>query len=68
VQTPGGGGCQPAWQRPPEEVAKDVALGKVSIERARQVYGVVVHPDTYAVDAVATQAQRAFLAGEGPMP
>jgi hypothetical protein len=49
-------------------VAKDVALGKVSIERARQVYGVVVHPDTYAVDAVATQAQRAFLAGEGPMP
>jgi N-methylhydantoinase B len=68
VQTPGGGGCQPAWQRPPEEVAKDVALGKVSIERARQVYGVIVHPDTYAVDAVATQAQRAFLAGEGPMP
>src|ERR671936_1871436 len=50
VQTPGGGGCAPGWQRPPALVAADVAAGKISIERARQVYGVVVHPDTYAVD------------------
>lgn len=65
VQTPGGGGCEPAWQRPPEEVAQDVALGKISMVRARDVYGVVVHPKTYTVDEAATQAQRAPLAREG---
>jgi N-methylhydantoinase B len=62
VQTPGGGGCEPAWQRPPELVAEDVALGKTSLERARQVYGVVLHPETFTVDAAATAAQRAQMA------
>jgi N-methylhydantoinase B len=62
VQTPGGGGCEPAWQRPPELVAEDVALGKISLERARQVYGVVLHPETCAVDEAATAAQRAQMA------
>jgi N-methylhydantoinase B len=61
VQTPGGGGCGPAWQRAPELVAADVASGKISVERARQVYGVVVHQMTYAVDAAATAAQRAQM-------
>jgi N-methylhydantoinase B len=65
VQTPGGGGCEPAWQRSPEAVAQDVALGKISMGRARHVYGVVLHPETYAVDAAATQAQRARLGSEG---
>src|SRR5262249_31743615 len=59
VQTPGGGGCAPVWQRPPALVAADVATGKISVERARQVYGVVVHPDTYAVDEATTAAHRA---------
>ena len=62
VQTPGGGGCTPAWQRPPALVAEDVALGKVSLERARQVYGVVLHSDTFAVDDAATTAQRTQMA------
>ncbi|MBM3222353.1 MAG: hydantoinase B/oxoprolinase family protein [Candidatus Tectomicrobia bacterium] len=61
VQTPGGGGCEAAWQRPPELVAADVALGKIGVERARQVYGVVVDPVTYALDEAATAAQRAPL-------
>lgn len=59
VQTPGGGGCEPGWQRPADLVAADVALGKISVERARQVYGVVVRPDTFAVDQAATAAERA---------
>ena len=59
VQTPGGGGCAPVWQRSPALVAADVAAGKISVARARQVYGVVVHPDTYTVDETATAAERA---------
>jgi N-methylhydantoinase B len=62
VQTPGGGGCEPAWQRAPEQVAADVADGKISSARARQVYGVVVHPETCIVDEAATTTQRAHLA------
>ncbi len=65
VQTPGGGGCEPAWRRPPKSVAGDVALGKISAVRAREVYGVVVHPETGEVDADATAAQRARLADHG---
>ena len=62
VQTPGGGGCAPVWQRPPELVAADVAAGKISVARAREVYGMVVHPDTYMGDAVATAILRAGMA------
>ena len=61
VQTPGGGGCAPVWKRPLALVAADVAAGKISIARARQVYGVVVHPDTYMVDEAATAALRTSL-------
>jgi N-methylhydantoinase B len=61
VQTPGGGGCAPVWQRPPEFVAVDVAAGKISVARAREVYGVVVHPDTYTVDEAATATLRAGM-------
>jgi N-methylhydantoinase B len=70
VQTPGGGGCVLAWQRPPGLVAEDVALGKISLERARQVYGVVLHPETMAVDEAATAAQRQHLVRqyEGEQP
>jgi N-methylhydantoinase B len=52
VQTPGGGGSEPAGERRAEDVAADVALGKISAERARAIYGVVV-------DATATAAERA---------
>src|SRR5262249_61725683 len=61
VQTPGGGGCAPALQRPPELVTADVAAGKISVARAREVYGVVVHPDTYTVDEAATTTLRAGM-------
>jgi N-methylhydantoinase B len=62
VQTPGGGGCEEAWRRPAEEVVADVALGKMSVERARQVYGVVLAPGTLDIDAPATAEARARLA------
>ena len=41
-RTCGGGGYGPPGERDPELVLRDVREGKVSIERARAVYGVVV--------------------------
>jgi N-methylhydantoinase B len=66
VQTPGGGGCEAVWERPVEQVAADVALGKISVGRARTAYGVIVDPSTFAVDATATAEARARLAQGSP--
>jgi N-methylhydantoinase B len=59
VQTPGGGGTQSPLERPAEGVALEVSQGKISAERARVVYGVIVDPATLALDAAATAAERA---------
>jgi N-methylhydantoinase B len=61
VQTPGGGGTASPLDRDPSLVAADVAQGKISAERARAVYGVVVDPATQALDAPATVAARTGL-------
>jgi len=42
-------------------VAADVAQGKISAERARATYGVVVDPATQALDAAATADLRARM-------
>ena len=39
LDTPGGGGYGPAADRPPEAVARDVALGYLTPEAATQAYG-----------------------------
>ena len=62
MQTPGGGGCEAAWKRPAEQVVTDVALGKVSAERARQAYGVVLDPTNLTLDEDATAEARTLLA------
>jgi N-methylhydantoinase B len=59
VQTPGGGGTGSPLERDPEQVATDVAQGKISAKRARVVYGVVVEPGRQALDAPATALVRA---------
>lgn len=58
VQTPGGGGAEAPRERDPAQVAADVAQGKISVERALSVYGVVVDPVTHAPDAAATIVAR----------
>ncbi|HEX9843968.1 MAG TPA: hydantoinase B/oxoprolinase family protein [bacterium] len=63
VQTPGGGGCGAPFERPAGLVAEDAAQGRISLERARAVYGVAVDPRTFAVDAAATRKLRAGQAG-----
>ena len=50
----GGGGYGCAFERDPEAVLADVMNGYVSIERARQDYGVVIDPATLKVDIAAT--------------
>jgi N-methylhydantoinase B len=57
VRSCGGGGYGPAAERDPERVLRDVLEGKVSAERARDVYRVAV--DGRVVDAAATAELRA---------
>lgn len=55
----GGGGYGNPFDRYPGDVADDVYNGYVTLETARQAYGVVLNPDTLAVDEAATAACRA---------
>ncbi len=61
----GGGGHGPASGRPAETVATEVRDEIVSPEAARRDYGVVVDPETFAVDEEATRELRARMAKEG---
>ncbi|MGE5258492.1 MAG: hydantoinase B/oxoprolinase family protein [Hyphomicrobiales bacterium] len=54
----GGGGYGNPIERDPEAVASDVLNGYVSIDRAREGYGVVLYPDTLKIDAEATERLR----------
>jgi len=54
LRVSGSGGYGDPRARDPELVARDVALGHVSADQAREGYGVVIDPVSSAVDAVAT--------------
>jgi N-methylhydantoinase B len=66
IESGGGGGYGPPWERPAEEVARDVREGYVSPEQARAEYGVMLNPTTLAVDEAATTALRAELRRAAP--
>jgi len=56
---PGGGGYGDPYERPVEKVLWDVKNGLVSIEGAREDYGVVIdNPESLTVDQAATEALR----------
>ena len=57
-QTPGGGGYGPPEERAPELLARDVEDGKISPERARDVYQVALDPSMRRADAAATTRLR----------
>jgi N-methylhydantoinase B len=57
-RTSGGGGYGPPDRRDPTLVLRDVRDGKVSIERARVVYGVAIDPKGWAVDDAETERLR----------
>ena len=58
VTAGGGGGYGDSLERDIEEVRWDVTNGYVSVEHARQDYGVVIDPHTFEVDVIATQRLR----------
>ena len=63
---PGGGGWGEPLDRPPEAVQRDVRNEKVSIQAARDDYG-VVFDDDLAVDHEATAVLRHRLRNENSM-
>ena len=63
VCTAGGGGWGDPFERDPERVRFDVLEGLVSLDSAREDYGVVIDPSTLTVDMAATLAIRAKKGG-----
>ena len=57
-RTCGGGGYGSPHRRNPQAVLGDVREGKVSLERARDIYGVAVDPQTWQVDELETARLR----------
>ena len=57
-RTPGGGGYGDPSEREPQDVLQDVLDGKVSVERARNVYGVAVDTTSGTIDVKTTQNLR----------
>jgi N-methylhydantoinase B len=64
VQTAGAGGWGDPLEREPVRVADDVREGKISVGTARHEYGVVIDPDTMAVNEYATRALRQGVRGD----
>jgi N-methylhydantoinase B len=58
IDAPGGGGYGRPFAREPELVAGDVRDGYVSLERARQDYGVEINAETLEVDEAETAKLR----------
>ena len=59
VATAGGGGWGNPLDRDPASVREDVLDEFVSIESARNDYGVIINPETLDVDVKATEILRA---------
>jgi N-methylhydantoinase B len=64
METCGGGGYGPAWERAPELVLRDVREGKVSGSRARERYGVAIDPKRLTFDQEETARLRSELKRE----
>jgi N-methylhydantoinase B len=72
IRTTGGGGWGDPLNRPPDKVAADVRDGKVSAERAREDYGVVLRPGETGADPepdldATTELRARMRAGRGPV-
>ena len=54
----GGGGYGDPLERDPERVLKDVQQGEVTIEYAKEAYGVVIHPEGLYIEPEQTETLR----------
>jgi N-methylhydantoinase B len=61
LRTAGAGGWGSPFEREPNMVLNDVRNEKISIKRAREVYGVVIDEKTMKVDMAETQKSRESL-------
>jgi N-methylhydantoinase B len=59
ISSGGGGGYGKAFERLAEDVQEDVRQGYVSVKAAAEKYGVVIDPETFAIDQAATEKLRA---------
>jgi len=57
-RTCGGGGYSPPEERDPQLVLRDVRDGKVSLNRAREVYGVAINAHSWVVDELEKQRKK----------
>jgi len=57
-RTSGGGGYGPAFNRDPQAILDDVLQGKISINRARERYGVEINLSSQKVDMATTEDLR----------
>jgi N-methylhydantoinase B len=57
-QAGGGGGYGDSFCRDPELVAREVKNGIISIDKAKELYGVVLHPETLELDKAGTETLR----------
>jgi len=62
--TAGGGGYGDPLDRDPESVRMDVIQGYVSMDSAKEVYGVVLEEKDLSIDEKATQDQRKMVKGK----
>lgn len=67
-QQPGAGGYGDATEREPARVVEDVLDEYVSIQQAREAYGVIIDPSTMTVDLAATARLRARMRLPSPPP
>ena len=65
IETCGGGGYGPPWERDPERVLRDVREEKISPARARDAYGVSVDTEDWTVDLGETARLREKLKARG---
>jgi len=58
IDAAGGGGYGNPLERDPEMIERDVLEGYVSLERAKEDYGVIIDPKTLKLDKEATKRLR----------
>ena len=58
LKTAGGGGYGPPTARDPEKVLRDVEQGLVSVQRAREEYGVAIREHPLRIDEKETERLR----------
>ena len=61
LKLPGGGGFFSPLERDPQRVLEDIRQGRVSIEAAKDEYGIVVDREKWKVDTAATEVLRSWM-------